>query len=54
MSIDSQTGVGVVAGVSTGGVALLANTGLPIYIPVLVGVSIVALVAVITRLARRS
>ena len=53
MSVDSQTGVGVVAGVSTGGVAVLANTGLPIYIPLLIGVFTVVTVALLTRLVRK-
>ena len=54
MSIDSQTGVGVVAGISTGGIALLANTGVPIYLPLLTGVVIVSIVAFVTRLSRKA
>lgn len=54
MSVDSTTGVGVVAGATTGGGALLANTGLPLYVPVLIGIATVALVAGLTRLTQRS
>lgn len=54
MSVDSTTGVGVVAGATTGGSTLLANTGLPVYIPILVGLATVAIVAGLTRLMQRS
>jgi hypothetical protein len=53
MSVDSQTGVAVVAGATTGGVALLANTGLPIYVPIVVGVATVAAVALLVRFSQR-
>jgi len=49
MSVDSQTGVGVVAGASTTGVAVLANTGVPLFVPIVLGALLVVLVALLTR-----
>lgn len=54
MSVDSTTGFGVVAGATTGGATALANTGLPVYVPILVGAAVVILVAALTRLSQKS